>query len=33
VNKMNDVRLFGARQLFDFFNDGCGGHNLIVVAN
>jgi hypothetical protein len=19
--------------LFDFFNDGCGGHNLIVAAN
>jgi len=33
VNKMDDVRLFFARQLFDFFNDGCSSHNLIVVGN
>jgi len=30
-SKVQHTRLFSARQLFDFFNDGCGGHGLIIA--
>jgi predicted RNA-binding protein with PUA-like domain len=30
-SKVKHTRLFSARQLFDFFNDGCGGHGLIIA--
>jgi hypothetical protein len=30
-SKVKHPRLFSARQLFDFFNDGGGGHGLIIA--
>ena len=31
--KLNDARLFFRRQLFDFFNDGCGSHKAMFAGN
>jgi hypothetical protein len=33
IDKLDDPRLFFARQLLDFFNDGGGSHGLIIAAN
>lgn len=30
-SKVKHPRLFSARQLFDFLNDGCGGHGLMIA--